>query len=753
MATLTRVSARCLTALAVAMLLVLPVLPTGPASASGGTANWSLLYSQNPYATVNNLNAISCVSATDCVAVGYGSQAVNSLDLIQTWDGTSWTAAAAPSPPSNDTLNAVSCSSATFCVAVGYYQTSPSTFTSLIEQWDGVSWAVVPSPDPGTAADALYGVSCISSTHCVAVGYSSDTSAPSVPVDQTLVETWDGVSWTQQASPNPGGATSQLKAVSCASATMCLAGGSTANGLDSLVETWDGVSWTQQASLSPGAAQNDLAGVSCTSSTTCMVVGTYTQSGGLTEFPLIEQWNGVSLTQQTGPAPWVVNSLSAVSCTSSSACIATGYSTDTFGNSYTLALAYNGTAWSTTNSLNPAPVTSSGQANAFTGVWCTAPFSCIAVGNFSNTVGTGLSLVEQSTLVPTVTATALAPTVPSVVGQSVTYTATVSPAPDGGTVGFADGGRPVGECLAQPVDPVSGIATCTVTYFAPGSPSVSATYSGAPGYGSSAASPVIQTVTVAPAAGNGYWLAGSDGGVFGYGAPFFGSAGATRLNQPIVGVTGWRSGQGYWLVARDGGVFSYGGAAFEGSLPSVVSVSDIVGMAVDPATGGYWLVGSDGGVFAFHAPFLGSVPGYGAHVGNIVGMAPVRDGKGYYLVGADGNVYPFGSATFHGSMGGTALGAPIAGLAVDPATGGYWLVGADGGVFAFDAPFAGSAAGVPHDGPIVGMASDSSGGGYWLAGANGGVYAFGDAPFQGSAAGQSLQGPVVGITSADAQVG
>ena len=36
-------------------------------------------------------------------------------------------------------------------------------------------------------------------------------------------------------------------------------------------------------------------------------------------------------------------------------------------------------------------------------------------------------------------------------GQPVTYTATVSPAPDGGTISFADGGVPIPTCTAQPV--------------------------------------------------------------------------------------------------------------------------------------------------------------------------------------------------------------------------------------------------------------------------------------------------------------
>ena len=66
----------------------------------------------------------------------------------------------------------------------------------------------------------------------------------------------------------------------------------------------------------------------------------------------------------------------------------------------------------------------------------------------------------------------------------------------------------------------------------------------------------------AAAASPGYWMVAADGGIFSYGsARFFGSTGALRLNQPIVGMAPTPSGNGYWLVASDGGMFSFGDAA------------------------------------------------------------------------------------------------------------------------------------------------------------------------------------------------
>jgi Bacterial Ig-like domain (group 3)/Glycine rich protein len=87
---------------------------------------------------------------------------------------------------------------------------------------------------------------------------------------------------------------------------------------------------------------------------------------------------------------------------------------------------------------------------------------------------------------PLVTATTLASSAnPSVVGQQVTYTATVSPVPDGGTVAFSDGGAPIAGCGAQPVDTTTGKATCQVTYTSTGTHSITAAYSGDPAFGPS----------------------------------------------------------------------------------------------------------------------------------------------------------------------------------------------------------------------------------------------------------------------------
>ncbi len=208
------------------------------------------------------------------------------------------------------------------------------------------------------------------------------------------------------------------------------------------------------------------------------------------------------------------------------------------------------------------------------------------------------------------------------------------------------------------------------------------------------------------------------------------------------------SGPGYRLVARDGGIFAFGGAGFFGSTGAIKLAQPMVGMANTPSNLGYWTVAADGGVFAFgDAKFRGST-GAIRLAQPVVGMAPTPSGNGYWLVAKDGGIFAFGDARFFGSTGATRLAQPIVGMASTPSGKGYWLVAADGGVFAFgDAAFKGSTGAIKLVQPVVGMDATSSGNGYLLTASDGGVFAFGDARFAGSTGGIKLNQPVVALST------
>jgi YVTN family beta-propeller protein len=106
-----------------------------------------------------------------------------------------------------------------------------------------------------------------------------------------------------------------------------------------------------------------------------------------------------------------------------------------------------------------------------------------------------ITMIGQGTTPTTTTATTLPPVA---AGSPITLSATVNPAPDAGTVSFDLNGKVA--CSAQPVDPTTGIANCTLT--APttaGTLSEAVAFTGGEGYLSSQGK---ATLTVTPAALN-----------------------------------------------------------------------------------------------------------------------------------------------------------------------------------------------------------------------------------------------------------
>ena len=208
-----------------------------------------------------------------------------------------------------------------------------------------------------------------------------------------------------------------------------------------------------------------------------------------------------------------------------------------------------------------------------------------------------------------------------------------------------------------------------------------------------------------PAPSHGYWLVGSDGGIFSFGsAQFYGSTGSLKLQRPVVGIVPTKDDGGYWLDASDGGVFSYGDTQFYGSIPGLglhpagsglpnSLNAPIVGMVPSNDDNGYFMVASDGGVFAFgDAHFAGSCPGIGGCSGAAVAVMPDASGNGYWLVTQTGNIYTFGDAPYYGAPGNT--GSPVTSAVRTPDGKGYWILTANGTVYNYgDAANDGDAAG------------------------------------------------------------
>ncbi len=121
-----------------------------------------------------------------------------------------------------------------------------------------------------------------------------------------------------------------------------------------------------------------LLAVSCASSSACMAVGYARQANG--EYPqhaLTEAWNGKSWTIEPSPAPAHMSyvELAGVSCASPSACMAVGRGTHG-AVELPLAETWDGHQWTIRKTLLPSGSTSA----PLSGVSCTAATACTAVG-------------------------------------------------------------------------------------------------------------------------------------------------------------------------------------------------------------------------------------------------------------------------------------------------------------------------------------------------------------------------------------
>ncbi len=256
-----------------------------------GTA-WSVVPSADVRSGASDaLLGVAAIASNDVWAVGKVN--TTTPPLIEHWNGTSWRLVKAPNQ--DGFLNAVSAVSTNDVWAVGNFVSGFEQ--TLIEHWNGRKWSVVPSPSPDTNFNTLNGVIAVSANDVWAVGFTHS----SLGIDQTLVEHWDGTSWSVVPSPNETGTiTNQLYAVAAASANDVWAVGEWVNGstTESLIEHWDGTSWSLVTN--PGAGQ--LTGIAIVSPTEIWAVGS--QLINFTNFEtLIEQWNGTSWTVVSSPNP------------------------------------------------------------------------------------------------------------------------------------------------------------------------------------------------------------------------------------------------------------------------------------------------------------------------------------------------------------------------------------------------------------------------------------------------------------------
>jgi hypothetical protein len=353
------------------------LVPAGAPATAARAAQWSIATSPNVGPQSNALSGLACSSATACKAVGFAYNSTSlARSLIESWNGTSWSINSSPNGgPADNYLTAVSCTSAWSCRAVGFYTIAGGVTRTLIESWNGTTWVITPSPNNGTQNNRLDGISCVSATSCVAVGQAL-LGSPSV--GSTLIESWNGSTWSISTSPNSGTQDNRLMGVSCVPTGSCTAVGSFLGpgSEQTLVETLSGGAWSIVPSPNNGAF-DDLLAVGCPSASSCTAVGF--SLGATAAQTLVEAWNGSAWAIIPSPNSGSYdNELNAVSCATATACHAVGYAAGISGGSYrTLIEFWNGQTWSITSS----PSTGSGN-NVLNGTSCLATIACKAAGTY-----------------------------------------------------------------------------------------------------------------------------------------------------------------------------------------------------------------------------------------------------------------------------------------------------------------------------------------------------------------------------------
>jgi hypothetical protein len=255
-------------------------------------AQWDLVTSPDIHSSSDFL-AVSAVSADDVWAVGFAG----TRTLAERWDGSSWRIVGSPSVGQSDILEGVQALSTNNVWAVGVSNSHNGAVSkTLIEHWDGMSWTMVSSPNRGDGDD-LHAIAALAPNDIWAVG-DNDTST-------ALVEHWDGSQWHIVPTPSLG-TYARLSSVSALAANNIWAVGfaDTSSGYQTLVEHWDGSSWTIIPSPSPGLYDDMLSAITTVTAHDIWAAGSYkTAHHPLDNISFMLHWNGAKWSVIKAPNP------------------------------------------------------------------------------------------------------------------------------------------------------------------------------------------------------------------------------------------------------------------------------------------------------------------------------------------------------------------------------------------------------------------------------------------------------------------
>jgi hypothetical protein len=350
---------------------------------------------------------ISCVSATDCLAVEGASSLSDEGSAVPTrvarWNGKSWkgVAVALPKGTKSVDVEAVSCKAATSCLVVGDYYKSASSGAPnfpLALIYNGTSLKPTPAvPLPKGAADVtLADVSCATTRYCVAIASANGSPSPGITESSSgpdiVIETWNGAKWTLRSIETSVKAEVEPTAVSCATAAFCvvagqltaISGNNFSFGL--YLGSWNGKTLTRMKSPAEGGASSvpEPVGVSCATTANCgvtgIVLGDLTSGGNAPDVTAFTQvWNGKTWQAGKVARPKGAQTIFlGLSCYGAHSCesVGDGATSASASSGYALAVSYKGAA----GTVQAVPAPAKGRSTVFTDVSCLPAGTCVATG-------------------------------------------------------------------------------------------------------------------------------------------------------------------------------------------------------------------------------------------------------------------------------------------------------------------------------------------------------------------------------------
>lgn len=340
---------------------------TTTAQSSPGVARPAGSWTAASVANAGSLDAVSCPSASECVAIGTDTSK-DGAAWVTTNGGSTWAEHVLGTGTTGPA--SVSCGSSTDCVAVG--GADPGQGDDWVTTDGGTTWAEHAIPSADTSQPAVGGftdVSCVSAQVCVASGADSNGNGMS----WTTMD--GGATWAQQSVPDTSDSTRSNggpAAIFCGTKSLCVTVG-TNNGGDSVAWTSvNGGQWNEQSISGAEAPNGDVQDISCPSASDCVAVG---EDGTGNGSPAV--WTtsngGSAWTEQTVPnSGGSQDYVRWVSCPSTTVCVAVGND----GNGEDAwSTSDGGTSWSEQPIPNIDP-----SKGTLSDISCGSAGRCVAIG-------------------------------------------------------------------------------------------------------------------------------------------------------------------------------------------------------------------------------------------------------------------------------------------------------------------------------------------------------------------------------------